>query len=109
MLKQALYLACRDYPTIRNALSGIIFLSTPHLTNIEDERWANWRLMLRLFRKDVSKTALRKEDIELLANVCERFNGLYLRTPIMSVFEEIKTKIRDTGPIGRFRTVEKQV
>ncbi|KUJ14029.1 uncharacterized protein LY89DRAFT_152069 [Mollisia scopiformis] len=58
ILKQALYLAHHSYPAIRNALSGIIFLATPHLTSIDDERWEKWRLILKAFQRNVPKTAL---------------------------------------------------
>lgn len=109
LLKQALYLAQQRYPMIINALSGVIFLGSPHLTTTDDERWENWQLLLKLYRKDVSKSVLRIEDIQILASVCGKFNALNLRIPVLSVYEQRKTKIRDAGPFGRFKTVERVV
>lgn len=109
MLKQALYFAHYDYPSVRNALSGIIFLGTPHLTSVDDDRWENWRLILKLGRKEISKNALCFQDIQLLAEVCEKFNGLNLAIPVLSVYENIGTKVRDAGPISRFRATGKLV
>lgn len=109
LLKQALYLARRDYAAIYNALSGIIFLGTPHLTSADDERWERWRLILKLFRKDVPKTAVSRQDAEMLVKVFERFNGLNLRISVISVYETKETKMKDKGPIDRIRGVGKMV
>ncbi|KAI0811535.1 hypothetical protein GGR55DRAFT_105033 [Xylaria sp. FL0064] len=75
LLKQALLIAQYDYPAIRNAVSGIIFLSSPHLTTADDARWELWKLILRLFRKDVPKNVLREKDTKMLANVCDKFTA----------------------------------
>lgn len=104
-MKQALYLASYDFPATRNALAGIIFLGTPHLTSPNDERWENWRLLLRIYRKDLPKTILSPQDIEMLAEVCLRFGGLNLHIPVLSVYETVETKVS----MGRFRTITKTV
>lgn len=92
-----------DYPHIRNALSGIVFLGTPHLRTTEDSRWENWRLILQIYRRDIPKTILRREEKERLADVCERFSALNLPVPILSVFESIETKVPASGPLGLIR------
>ncbi|KAG8362497.1 hypothetical protein FVEN_g60 [Fusarium venenatum] len=97
ILKRALNLAHHDYPNIHNALSGIVFLGTPHLCTTEDDRWDNWRKILQLYRKDVPKTVLRNEDKESLAYVCEQFSALNLPVPILSVFESTETKVPASG------------
>ncbi|KAI1448209.1 P-loop containing nucleoside triphosphate hydrolase protein [Annulohypoxylon stygium] len=107
LLKQVLYLAHRDLPAIRNAIAGLMFLGSPHLTSPTDERWELWRLILRLLRKNIPKNALREEDIKILTEVCERFSGLNLEIPVLSVYEMSETKVRESGALGRFRSVEK--
>ncbi|KAM0267930.1 hypothetical protein ACHAPA_005528 [Fusarium lateritium] len=103
ILKQAMVLAHHDYPNIRNALAGIVFLGTPHLCTADDDRWENWRLILQIYRKDIPKTILRKEDKESLASVCEHFSALNLPVPILSVFESTETKVPASGPLGLLR------
>jgi hypothetical protein len=96
-------LAHHDYPHIRNALAGIVFLGTPHLCTVDDDRWENWRLILQIYRKDIPKTILRNEDKESLASVCEHFSALNLPVPILSVFESTETKVPASGPLGLIR------
>jgi hypothetical protein len=109
MLKQALYLAHYNYPAIRNALAGIIFLGTPHLTSIDDDRWETWRLLLKLGSKDVPKNILRAQDIQLLVSVCEKFNGLNIQIPVLSVYENVPTRVKDPGPLALFHSTEQVV
>lgn len=100
-----MYLAQDGYPAIRNALSGIIFLGTPHLGTADDERWENWLLLLKSYRRDTPKTALSRQAVEMLANVCHRFTSLTCNLPIqvLSVFETVETRVRDSGPLGAFK------
>jgi hypothetical protein len=109
MLKQALYLAHYNYPAIRNALAGIIFLGVPHLTTINDERWDIWRTILRLCLNNVSKSGLQGHDIQLLTSVCQNFDGLNIQIPILSVYETIPTKIKSPGALSYFQTAEQMV
>jgi hypothetical protein len=95
-----MYLAYHGFPATRNALGGIIFLGSPQLTSTSDERWENWRLILKLYRKDLPKTALSVQDIEMLAEVCQRFGELNLRIPVLSVYETLETKV-STGRFGK--------
>jgi hypothetical protein len=96
-------LAHHEYPHIRDALAGIVFLGTPHLCTVDDDRWENWRLILQIYRKDIPKTLLRNEDKESLASVCEDFSALNLPVPILSVFESTETKVPASGPLGTIR------
>lgn len=75
--------------------SGIIFLSTPHTTSIEDKRWENWKRILKSSRKDASKIPQSKEDIRSLAEVCQNFEYLSLPIPVLSVFETHASRVRD--------------
>lgn len=109
MLKQALYLAHYNYPAIRNALAGIIFLGTPHLTTVDDDRWDVWRSILKLCANDVPKNSLQGQDIQLLSNICENFNRLNIQIPILSVYETVPTKIKSQGPLAYFQTTEPMV
>jgi hypothetical protein len=90
-------------------LAGIIFLGTPHLTFIDDDRWEKWRLLLKLNYKDVPKKILQPRDIQLLASVCDDFDGLNIQIPILSVYENIPTKIKNIGSISLFHTTEQVV
>lgn len=98
-----MYMAYHDYQPIHNALSGIVFLGTPHLCTTDDARWDHWRLILQLYRRDIPKTALRDEDKLDLSSVCERFSSLNLPIPILSVYESTETKIPASGPLGLLR------
>ncbi|KAH6635094.1 P-loop containing nucleoside triphosphate hydrolase protein [Chaetomium sp. MPI-SDFR-AT-0129] len=98
VLKQAMCLAHQDHPSTCHALAGIVFLGAPHLTSTDDTRWENWRSLLRLYRKELPKTALRPQDVEILAQLCQQFSNLDLQIPILSVYETLTTKLREPGP-----------
>lgn len=109
LLKHALYLAHQELPAIRNAIAGLIFLGSPHLTSVTDQRWEFWKMILKMYRKDLPKDILRTKDIKTLAEVCGKFSGLNINTPVLSVYEMAESKMRDSGPLERFRPLEKVV
>lgn len=75
--------------------SGIIFLRTPYTTSKDDKRWENWKWILKLTRKDISKQSQFDADINMLMKVCRHFEQLNLQIPVLSVCEAKQTKVRE--------------
>lgn len=109
VLKHSLYLA-GEQSAVANATAGIIFLGCPHLTQKNDNRWANWKLILKSSRKDISKNTLSQKDIEQLVLICRHFEQLDIELPVLSVFQSPATGTRRTSMLQNLRGgVEKTV
>jgi len=80
---------------LEDVTSGIIFLGTPHTTSKDDKRWENWKWILKLTRKDISKQSQTDADINMLVEVCQNFERMNLQIPVLSVFEAKQTRVRD--------------
>lgn len=79
---------------MEDVTAGIIFLGCPHTTSIEDEKWENWRWILRSTRKDIPKVSQSEDDIRSLAELCSNFGTLNLNAEVLSVFEAKESRIQ---------------
>ena len=105
ILKQALYLANKQlycYEPLIKSMSGIIFLGTPHLGSSQAETEDRICMILELASKEPLKPLAGRaaEENAIYADLSKRFEGLYLRTPILSVYEKVETRISE-GPFSR--------
>lgn len=94
-IKQALCAASQSRNVVNEVTAGIMFLGTPHLELVDDERWNNWKWILKTNRKDLPKECLGSSDIVNLADTCRSFTRLNSQIPILSVYEGKDTKLRD--------------
>lgn len=84
---------------LEDVTQGIIFISTPHTTSLDDNEWENWKWIIKSFHKDASKAALPDTDKKILAETCQNFENLNLSVPVLSIFEKSKSQFHK----GRFR------
>ncbi|RDW79835.1 hypothetical protein BP6252_04473 [Coleophoma cylindrospora] len=101
VVKQALCVANKQfsrYGTIINAIAGVIFLSTPH-------RYSDKTTSLLRFRDILEATTSKnlkipnaniEQEGSILLDLADRFEGISLRTPILSVFELRESKNSST-------------
>jgi hypothetical protein len=89
-----------------NLLSGVVFLGTPHPTYKNEKRWPYLGLILRSKSK-FPKVVLAQAELEaaIVANVSQKFEEIGLEIPIISVYEQRKTKIGE----GLFRSTTELV
>ena len=105
ILKQALCIAneqlYRHEPLV-NSMSGIIFLGTPHLGSNEAETSDRISMILKLASKKAAKPPAGRvaEERAIYPNLSKRFEGIYFRTPILSVYERVETRV-SKGPFSR--------
>ena len=97
ILKQALCIANEQlyrYEVLVNSVLGIIFLGTPHVASSQAETWDKSSAILKLAGKKAAKTPAARvaEESIICANIAKRFEGVYLRTPNLSVYEEPKSR-----------------
>lgn len=93
--KKALTIGCRSQHLYADVLAGIVFLGTPHLVTSDAEGWSNLKLLMKANSKDISKNNLTDHEMEQLISVCRQFESLQLHKPILSVFEQRKTRFND--------------
>jgi hypothetical protein len=74
-----------------DAQSGIIFISTPHLTYSKPDRWHQLNSVLKSC-PGYSKWQSQNE-IATVANVCAKFESAQSEVPILSVYEGKETKV----------------
>lgn len=110
LVKQALCVANRQfhrYGPIVNAMAGIIFLSTPH-------RYGDKITCLEHFRDVLVATAGRgaklinaviEREGALLLDLADRFEGISLRTPMLSTYEMRESRIASTSLRSKYRQV----
>jgi len=90
--KQSLCVADKQFPrygSVVNAIAGVIFLSTPH-------RYGDETMNLMQFRDVLEATTNRafkipnaniEQEGAMLLDLADRFEGISLRTPLLSVYE----------------------
>jgi len=59
------------------------------------EGWNNLKLLMRANSKDISKNNLTDYEMEQIISVCRQFESLQLHKPILSVYEQRKTRFND--------------
>ncbi len=105
ILKQALCIANEQlyrYEALVNSVSGVIFLGTPHLGSNQEETWDRISMILKLASKKAAKPPAGRvaEESVIYPNLSKRFEGIYFRTPILSVYERAETRV-SKGPFSR--------
>jgi hypothetical protein len=99
--KQALCVANKQFPrygSIVNSIAGVIFLSTPHRYGDKTTNFNRFRGLLEGTIGKVPKipNASVEQDGAMLLDLADRFEGLSLRTPVLSVYELKESKTSST-------------
>lgn len=100
ILKQALCIASEQlhhYEFLVNAVAVIVFLSTPHSALDKENTFGHFMNVLKAAtRKSIKipNTRIERES-SILQGLTNRFEGIFFRTPVLSVYETIDTKISD--------------
>ena len=79
---------------LRDVISGLVFLATPHIVESDD---GASRLMSTILRSDLkpkSKRMFSKSDLSGLAYCGLQFEELKLDIPILSCYETVETKFQ---------------
>ena len=108
--KQALCVANKQfsrYGTIVNAVVGIIFFSTPHRCGDKTASLIRFRDVLEATTGKNIKfpNANIEQEGAVLLNLADRFEGISLRTPILSVYELRESKISTTSLRSKYQQV----
>ena len=80
------------------SLTGIIFLSTPHL---RDENKPSWSNAIRILHSRSERTLGGVDTIaglECIATLSQNFENLTLPVPTLSIYEKRSTKLRSRFP-----------
>ena len=101
IVKQALCIANKQfhrYGSIVNALAGIIFLSTPHRYADKTACAVHFREILESTTGRGSKVinAIIEREGAILLDLADRFEGISLRTPMLSAYELRESRISST-------------
>lgn len=110
VVKQALCVANKQfarYGNLVNAVVGVIFLSTPHRYS---DKTTSLTGFLDVFeattgKKTKSSTANADDEGAILLNLADRFEGISLRTPILSVYELRESKVSSTSLRSKYQQV----
>lgn len=108
--KQALCVANKQfsrYGAIVNAVVGIVFFSTPHRYGDRTTSFTRFRDVLEATTGKNIKfpNANIEQEGALLLDLAGRFEGISLRTPILSVYELKESKISTTPLRSRSQQV----
>ena len=108
--KQALCVANKQfsrYGAIVNAVVGIVFFSTPHRYGDRTTSFMRFRDVLEATTGKNIKfpNANIEQEGALLLDLAGRFEGISLRTPILSVYELKESKISTTPLRSRSQQV----
>jgi hypothetical protein len=100
ILKQALCIASEQlhhYEFLVNAVAAIVFLSTPHSAPAKDNTYAQFMNILRATTRKTIKIPSNRNEREnsILQGLSTRFEGIFFRTPVLSVYENLETKLSD--------------
>ncbi|KAL2119880.1 hypothetical protein VTJ04DRAFT_6841 [Mycothermus thermophilus] len=113
VLKQAICFAStcgHSYQNVRDCLSGIIFLGTPHYLDGASPGEFGERLvtLLKLAGLSLSPNARTLETLkatsEVIANLSKRFEQVCIRVNVLSVYERIQSKVREPGSLLKHST-----
>jgi hypothetical protein len=108
VIKQTLWKAREQLYRYRNLLdqiSGIIFLTTPHLGKDEDDTGAKLRAILRQYSKAAGQCAIKKEYLKPYQLCSLRFEELGLKVPILSTYETEQSRVRSGRLTNRKSTL----
>jgi hypothetical protein len=84
------------YQNVLNMTAGIVFLGTPHPTYRQPKMWRRLTPMLSCTAK-FSKPNLSQAELEaaIVANISQKFEETGLDIPVVSIYEEKKTKVAE--------------
>lgn len=110
VVKQALCIANRQfhrYGPIVNALAGVIFLSTPHRYGDRTACLEHYRDILEATTGRGSKVtnAYIEREGTILLDLADRFEGISLRTPMLSAYELKESRISSTSLRPKYQQV----
>lgn len=108
--KQALCVANKQFPrygTLVNAVAGVIFFSTPHRYGDKSTSLMKFRDILEATTGKTVKfpNANIEQEGAVLLDLADRFEGISLRTPILSVYELRDSKINSTSLRSKYQQV----
>ncbi len=94
-------MADKQFPRYRqlvNAFAGVIFLSTPHRYGDRITNLGHFRDILEatVGRSLKFSNSHMEQEAAILLDLADRFEGIALRTPILSVYELRETKNSST-------------
>lgn len=110
IVKQALCVANKQfhrYGSIVNAIAGIIFLSTPHRYADKTACAVRFREILEATMGRGSKVtnAIVERESTILLDLADRFEGISLRTPMLSAYELRESRISSTPLRPKYQQV----
>ena len=110
LVKQALCVANKQFPrygSVVNAVAGIVFLSSPHRYGDKLASLGGFRDILEITSGKslkIPNTHFEQEGAILL-DLAERFEGISIRTPILSVYELRETRTSSTTLLPKHHQV----
>lgn len=110
IVKQALCVANRQfhrYGPIVNAMAGIVFLSTPHRYGDKTACLEHFRDILEATkgRGPKATNAVIEREGAILLDLADRFEGISLRTPMLSTYELRESRISSTPLLPKYQQV----
>jgi hypothetical protein len=78
------------------AISGIVFLATPHIVRSDSEAVKAITQILKADLKSVTQRTISRRAVSYIAFTGMRFDELKLEVPVLSGFETRETKLRST-------------
>ena len=93
-----------------NLVSGLVFLGTPHPTWSRRQDWSLLSPNLK-FSLNVSSTLLAQAEMEAnaAASISQKFQECGIEAPVISAFEQRKTKVRGGWAPFRKKLVSRTV
>ena len=76
------------------AISGIVFLGTPHITKKNEDGMQQLLLTMRSDLMSGSKRPLEQEDLSSIVDICWHFAEMQPRIPILNCYETQQTKLQ---------------
>jgi PAS domain-containing protein len=104
VIKQTLRKAREQMHRYRNLLdqiSGVVFLTTPHLGKDEEDTGVKLAAILRQYSKAAAQRAAEKEFLQPYRICAFHFEELGLKVPILSTFETEESRSRKGRLISR--------
>lgn len=81
---------------IIDAISGGVFLGSPHIVSDLDQLKTILNLLLQYLHKGKGRTISSDEDAQYIFSVCREFERVNLSVPVVSVYESRETPVRQS-------------
>ncbi|KAH8729232.1 hypothetical protein BGZ61DRAFT_321092, partial [Ilyonectria robusta] len=89
---EALALGNDSREAYQEAVSGIIFLGTPHLVSTSADGWKMVRLLMKHEEREISEDNMTPSEMEGVIRVCRHFENIQLPISIFSIYELKETR-----------------